>query len=243
MDKRAEITLEPDGIYVKEYNEMKLLDAIGDGHKSLVRITLDILVWYLLKINYSDNKGESRSWKALPIDKNGIPNIKGIVIIDEVEQHLHPKLQRQILKRLDDKFPKIQFIITTHSPLCVSGTADVCKLGKKDKYKIYSARVDDEGKVDIEKNGIPHGLRADQVLVDYFELSTTLSVSLEEDYKKLHSLFLAEKQNGKEFKYLKNKIKKSAPVLGESIEEREMMTRLERMTSQLMTEANLDDKE
>jgi predicted ATP-binding protein involved in virulence len=42
---------------------------------------------------------------------------KGIVLIDEIELHLHPKLQREIIPSLKDTFPNCQFIITTHSPV------------------------------------------------------------------------------------------------------------------------------
>ncbi len=45
---------------------------------------------------------------------------KGIIVIDEIEQHLHPSWQRQILKKLHKIFPNIQFIITTHSPIIIS---------------------------------------------------------------------------------------------------------------------------
>lgn len=45
--------------------------------------------------------------------------IKGIVIIDEVDLHLHSNLQKEILPKLIKLFPKVQFIITTHSPLFV----------------------------------------------------------------------------------------------------------------------------
>lgn len=45
---------------------------------------------------------------------------QGIVMIDEVELHLHPTLQQEILQRLKNTFPEIQFIVTTHSPLVIS---------------------------------------------------------------------------------------------------------------------------
>jgi predicted ATP-binding protein involved in virulence len=44
----------------------------------------------------------------------------GVVLIDEIELHLHPKLQRQIIPDLTKTFPNCQFIITTHSPQVVS---------------------------------------------------------------------------------------------------------------------------
>jgi energy-coupling factor transporter ATP-binding protein EcfA2 len=60
----------------------------------------------------------------------------GIVFIDEIDAHLHPFWQRKIIGLLRDKFPKVQFFLTAHSPLLVAG----CKHGEvsvmeKDKQK------------------------------------------------------------------------------------------------------------
>lgn len=46
--------------------------------------------------------------------------VKGVVIIDEVDLHLHPTLQREVLQRLRLTFPEVQFIVSTHSPLVIS---------------------------------------------------------------------------------------------------------------------------
>ena len=50
----------------------------------------------------------------------------GIVLIDEIELHLHPSWQQQILPTLQRIFPKIQFIVTTHSPQVVSSVPREC---------------------------------------------------------------------------------------------------------------------
>lgn len=47
-------------------------------------------------------------------------NGDGIILIDEVDMHLHPSWQRSIIKRLTQTFPNCQFILTTHSPLVIS---------------------------------------------------------------------------------------------------------------------------
>ncbi len=44
---------------------------------------------------------------------------KGVVLIDEIDMHLHPKWQRTVIQSLKETFPNIQFIITTHSPFIV----------------------------------------------------------------------------------------------------------------------------
>lgn len=48
-------------------------------------------------------------------------NCKGIVLIDEIDAHLHPAWQRQIVPLLRDRFPAVQFVVTAHSPLVVAG--------------------------------------------------------------------------------------------------------------------------
>lgn len=45
---------------------------------------------------------------------------EGVVLIDEVELHMHPLWQRQILSKLRETFPNIQFIVTTHSPIVLN---------------------------------------------------------------------------------------------------------------------------
>ena len=48
--------------------------------------------------------------------------VEGVVLIDEIDLHLHPRWQRVALPRLRDAFPRLQFIITTHSPQVLSST-------------------------------------------------------------------------------------------------------------------------
>lgn len=66
----------------------------------------------------------------------------GIVVIDEIELHLHPKWQQEILIGLQATFPNIQFIVTTHSPQVLSTV---------DKGCIRILRFDDNGGATIDK--------------------------------------------------------------------------------------------
>jgi len=54
----------------------------------------------------------------------GSYEVPGIVLIDEIETHLHIKLQKAILPFLTDFFPNIQFIVTTHSPFVLTSLND-----------------------------------------------------------------------------------------------------------------------
>lgn len=49
----------------------------------------------------------------------------GVVLIDEVDMHLHPQWARSIIARLTNTFPNCQFVLTTHSPLVISDCKDV----------------------------------------------------------------------------------------------------------------------
>ncbi|ABV89483.1 AAA family ATPase [Shewanella pealeana] len=69
--------------------------------------------------------------------------IEGVVFIDEIDAHLHVSLQRKIFAFLTKSFPKIQFIVTTHSPFVVSSVSDaviydLSKLEQIDDLSMYS---------------------------------------------------------------------------------------------------------
>lgn len=51
----------------------------------------------------------------------GCLDVVGVAIIDEIDQHLHPELEKVVLGRFMDTFPNLQFIVSTHSPLVLTG--------------------------------------------------------------------------------------------------------------------------
>ena len=58
---------------------------------------------------------------------NNVETLEGVVVIDEIDMHLHPRWQWKILGALRATFPKVQFIIATHSPIVIS-SAENAKL-------------------------------------------------------------------------------------------------------------------
>lgn len=95
------------------------LDALSTGQSALFNMFTTI-------IRYADINNINKSIK--------LDEIQGIVVIDEIELHLHSKLQREVLPKLIKLFPKVQFIITTHSPLFLLGMDE--QFGKEE-YVIY----------------------------------------------------------------------------------------------------------
>lgn len=108
LDDKDQVELTRIGITVRGRWGRSELSSLGDGYRSTVTWILDLLSWWFLRT--------SRARRS-----NGPVAIRGIVLIDEIEQHLHPRWQRNIMRLLTDSFPHVQFIATTHSPLVASG--------------------------------------------------------------------------------------------------------------------------
>ena len=103
---------------------------LSDGYRRLVNIVMDIAIRCALLNKYMFG---DRCYKET----------HGTIIIDEIDEHLHPSIQVRILKALQMTFPKIQCIVSTHSPLVISSVESrpdnvVYKLGYNDKLNEYT---------------------------------------------------------------------------------------------------------
>ncbi len=92
---------------------------MSSGETSLLNIFLSIL----------------RDYDMCEIAISSAADIRGIVVVDEIDLHLHAKHQHEILPKLVKMFPKVQFVVTTHSPLFVLG---MNKIFDDDGFAIYS---------------------------------------------------------------------------------------------------------
>lgn len=98
---------------------------------------------------------------------NELVDMHGIVLVDEVDLHLHPKWQMKVLEKISKIFPKLQFIVTSHSPLVASS------LEWMNVFTLKTNGNDNQTVAKRLKQSI-HGLDADQVLLsEFFGLKTT----------------------------------------------------------------------
>ena len=96
-----------------------------------------------------------------------------VVLIDEIDLHLHPKWQRELIDYLTNLFPHTQFIVTTHSPLIVQAAA------AQDANIVVCRREGDHVVIDQSVEAV-RGWRADQILTsDLFDLPSTRDTELE----------------------------------------------------------------
>ena len=97
-------------VILQKNREPSGLNELSDGYSSILRILSDLILRmdqnWLLKNQLSDY------------------NKEGVVLIDEIETHLHIELQRKILPFLTEFFPRLQFIVSTHSPYVLTSISN-----------------------------------------------------------------------------------------------------------------------
>jgi len=126
---------------VDKNNKTLNLTQLSQGEKSLMALVGDI----------------ARRLAMMNPKLNNPLHGKGIILIDEIDMHLHPQWQRSIIQRLQTTFPNCQFILSTHSPLVISDTQNIL---------VY----DLDGQ---EVNALPslYGQDANTVLLQYMDTS------------------------------------------------------------------------
>lgn len=99
------------------------IEQLSDGYRSILSLTLELIR------QLAHAYGREVLWAHMFSTTIVLP---GVVIIDEIDAHLHPTWQRRIGQWFREHFPQIQFIVTTHSPLiCQAATVgSIWLLGK-----------------------------------------------------------------------------------------------------------------
>ena len=161
-------------VYFKtHYGEVRLHD-LSLGYKTLIAWVIDLAAGLM------DKYFDSDSPLAEP----------AICLVDEIDLHMHPQMQRNVIKFLRETFPKTQFICTAHSPLIVQSgeDANIILLRRKgDEVEV----VND---VDDAKNW-----RIDQILdSDLFENTSSYAPSIQQKVNKRRAILLKDKPSKRE---------------------------------------------
>jgi predicted ATP-binding protein involved in virulence len=138
------------------------LGALSDGYRAYIGWVSDLL--------YNISIGASKG--------THLRDARGVVLIDEIDLHLHPEWQREVVPTVARALPNLQFVLTTHSPI-VAGTLST--------KNIFVLEMDHAGASTIHQLSEPiHGLNADQILVsDYFGLRTSRAPGAEDELREL----------------------------------------------------------
>lgn len=172
-------SLLPGGVRIKEVSTEKIqFETLGgaevgalqlsDGYRSFLALAVDLLMRVYLATDrfsrYVNRHAEENFPQVLA---------EGIVLIDEADAHLHPSWQRELGDRLRRVFPKIQFIVTTHSPFIAQEATD---------GGLFVLRSSGKGTVEVEQfEESVRGWTATQILTSpAFGLHSTRSVETEQ---------------------------------------------------------------
>ena len=104
-----------------------------------------------------------RLFELYPESENPLHE-EAVVLVDELDLHLHPKWQRDIVPTLSKVFPRVQFIVTTHSPHVLQSMADV---------NLYVLRRDEaNGEITVERSDVTDftGWTVEEILSETMEL-------------------------------------------------------------------------
>lgn len=86
----------------------KSFDELASGYQNIITMVGDIII----------------RLSKLQTEVTDFTKLAGIVLIDEIDLHLHPKWQKAMVENLTELFPKIQFIASTHSPIPILGAPE-----------------------------------------------------------------------------------------------------------------------
>ena len=144
----VEYTRDFEDITYAEDGKTMLVNYLSAGYQSLL--------WMLMEISFRI--------ALLNPELSDYSQAEGIVLIDEIDMHLHPRWQWKILDALHSSFPKVQFIAATHSPIIISSFKDAKLLsigenGVEELSGAYAYSIDDVVEYKQGSFGIPQELR------------------------------------------------------------------------------------
>ncbi|MGB3262310.1 AAA family ATPase [Paenisporosarcina sp.] len=162
---KVELLIKANQAYLTVNGQKRSLHELSSGYQNIIALTIDIM----RTIGSVNNKGQFS---------------EGIVIIDEIDAHLHPSWKLVIVNQLRRAFPYMQFIVSSHDPLCLRGL----------KYnEILVMRKDGESVRTLESHPDPNGMRIDQILTSsIFGLSSTFEKEINQDIKRYYEILKKE---------------------------------------------------
>lgn len=154
------------GLSVEQGGQKLAIHNLGAGAQVLAALVVDVLRH--MHARFGSLRFTQHQHR--PVVKHG-----GVVLIDEVEAHLHPAWQRRIGSWLQEHFPEVQFIVTTHSPFVCQATSEKGLILLPAPGSAGSARIAE----DSLYNRVVNGSVDDALLSDLFGLEHTWSEEAE----------------------------------------------------------------
>lgn len=153
-------------------------------------------------------------WRAAEIYQIEIgekTNFRGFVLVDEIDKHLHPSWQRQILPILNENFPNVQFVFSTHSPFIVQSL-------ENNALTILKSYNDGTVTKEINLSGKPFGYEIEKVIERFMGEISIPDISEKLNYLLIEIKKAAKNENRNRVKELYFQIKEAVPEDSDYIE-------------------------
>jgi predicted ATP-binding protein involved in virulence len=161
---------DPPEVILRRTDDSISLHQLSDGYRSMLTLAVDLMSTFLMRFGSLDAA-------------------EGIVLVDELSAHLHPKWQMRIVRAFRQAFPRLQVIATTHDPLCLRGMLDreVVVLRQAPSGRIY----------DLPPEEVPsvQGLRVDELLTsEIFGLNSTVDENVDSLFRRYYQLLAMDER-------------------------------------------------
>lgn len=144
------------------------LERLSHGYRSVLAMVCDVMATLFSR------------WQS-------IDAAQGVVLVDELENHLHPAWKLRLVDSLRRAFPRIQFIVTTHDPLCLRGF-------EAGEVVLLRRQTDSSGSTAVlQELPAVSDMRIDQILTSsYFGLRSTVDPAVELLFDEYYTLLERE---------------------------------------------------
>lgn len=166
LNNNDKIEQDDNEILIKRGKDSYRIHELSDGYQSMYALSIDIMA-------------------TLASENVTFDLAEGMVLIDEIGTHLHPRWRMEVVERLRRAFPKIRFVVTTHEPLCLRGlmAGEVIVLTKDSENELMAL-------TDLPD---PSELRVDQLLTsEFFGLNSTIDPKTEKLFEEYYSILVLD---------------------------------------------------
>ena len=140
------------------------LNVLSQGTQSIIQWLSHFLLGYAQYYDYPES----------------LENRPGLIIVDEIDAHLHPSWQRRIIPTLTRNFPKLQIFCSTHSPLMLGGLRE---------GQVQLLNRDKSGRVEVSKNRMDiFGWSADEIVLHLLGVRNPTDLETAIDIERLGEL-------------------------------------------------------
>ncbi len=218
LSESEKVDRRDDSLIIQHHDSCEPLERESDGYQVMVALACDI---FRVMLERSEELAVA----------------EGIVLLDEIGAHLHPRWQMRVVQSFREALPNVQFIATTHNPLCLRGM--------QDGEIIVMARDDQNGVVPITDLPPISSLRTDQILTsEHFGLSSAYDPRYERLFERYYELLRKSRKSKKDHELIRRcrEVLESLELMGVNRRERLMLEAIDRYLADKPELLDIDER-